>query len=110
MTFVLLLEYNVDEAGLPVDEIGVSSFEESSNGNDVSSLGSDFDDLDRSEPSAEPLCHSDLPFDRQGDSERTNLSEEQVESSDDLSDLDSDYDVSKTTQVLWRVNNFVLLS
>ena len=72
MTFVLLLEYNEDEAGLPVDEIGVSSFEESSNGSDISSLGSDFDDLDRSEP----LYHSDLPFDGQGDSERTNLSEE----------------------------------
>ena len=56
-------------------------------------MGSDFDDLDHSEPSAEPLCHSNLPFDGQGDSERTNLSEEQVESSDDLSDLDSDNDI-----------------
>ena len=89
-----------------MDEIDVSSFEESSNGSDVSSLGSEFDDLDCSEPSAEPLYHDSLPFDGgQGDSERTNLSEEQVESSDDLSDLESDYDVSKTTKVLLRVYN-----
>ena len=47
-------------------------------------------------PSAEPLYHDNLPFDRQGDSGRTNFS---VEYTGDLSDLESDYDVSKIRHV-----------
>ena len=78
LTFVLLPKYNVDEAGLPVDEREISLFEESSNGSGISY----FDDLDH----PELLCHNDVPFDGQCDSDMINI---RVESSDDLSDLDS---------------------
>lgn len=85
-----------------MDEIDVSSFEESSNGSDIGSWGSEYDDLGCSEPSAE-LYHDDSnSVDGQGDSvadsDMTNL-REGVESNDDVSDLESD-EVNKAMLVL----------
>ena len=80
-----------------MDELDVSSFEESSNESDICSLGSD--DLDRSEPSAE-VYHDSTSCDGQGDLvERTSLGKEQAGSGDDPSDLESDEEVSKIMQV-----------
>ena len=89
---------NLDDTGPGLHEIDVSSFEESSNGSDISSLGSESDDLD---PSAELYHDSTASFDGQGglqvaDTERTNLSEEQIKSNDDVSELESDDEVNKT--------------
>ena len=88
-----------------MDEIDVSSFEESSNGSDTGSWGSESDDLGCSEPSAELYHDNSTSFGAQGDSvadsDMTNL--RGVESSDDVSDLESD-EVSETASFVdWYI-------
>ena len=70
--------------------------EESSNGSDISSFGSDCDDLDRFDLSTSVEVHdADGQGDSLADSEMSNLSEDHVDSDDDYSDLESDDEVRK---------------
>ena len=58
---------DLDEAGPRLDGIDVSLFEESSNGSDTGSWGSESDDLGCSEPSAELYHDNSTCFGAQGD-------------------------------------------
>lgn len=82
--------YNVGE----LNELDISSFDESGSDSDISSLGGD---LDQELEPCEAAFPSDCTFvdEQRSDvgSERSNSSEEELESSEDLSDLESDIEV-----------------